>query len=87
MALCFINIFGRIGSLAGGNYYGALLYSNCEAIFIMNGVLLTSNYSYTYIKVPRINHNSFSFCVLVSIAVCYIVLVKLYRHKQNSVNK
>lgn len=40
MALCMVVMFGRIGSVAGGNVIGALLEGNCDYVFGILAVLM-----------------------------------------------
>lgn len=42
MAVCFIFMFGRIGSVAGSNLIGLLITTNCTAVLIIYGCLLSS---------------------------------------------
>lgn len=40
MALCLIMMFGRLGSVAGANIVGALLFTACDVIFYVAAFVL-----------------------------------------------
>lgn len=44
MATCFIFMFGRFGSLVGGNLVGLLLENSCDLIFYIFTALVASKY-------------------------------------------
>lgn len=51
MALCFIMMSARIGSVVGSNFVGALLFEHCEPMFgVFTGLLTGKTRSFYYYK-------------------------------------
>lgn len=48
MALCFVMMFGRIGTVAGSNFIGAVIHGYCEVIIMVAApcLVLTAIVSY-----------------------------------------
>lgn len=48
MALCFVMMFGRIGTVAGSNFIGAVIHGYCDAIFMVAAPCLVVAAAATY---------------------------------------
>lgn len=48
MALCFVMMFGRIGTVGGSNFIGAVIHGYCDVIFMVAAPCLVVAASVTY---------------------------------------
>ncbi|XP_037037557.1 synaptic vesicle glycoprotein 2B-like [Bradysia coprophila] len=55
MALCLIMMFGRMGAAAGGNIIGALLFTQCNAIFYISASVLLVATGISYVVMKKID--------------------------------
>lgn len=80
MATCFIFMFGRIGGLSGGNLVGALIETNCTAIFNVYGGLAIGIFSNIFLTFYE---NAVSVIFLVCAAVFLLIKKETPEPPQN----
>lgn len=72
MALCLIMMFGRLGSVTGGNLVGVLLFTHCNVIFYISAFVLLGK------RKRIVNSKLISFNVFITVAtgVSYVIMKK-----------